>query len=128
MMLTSANIPYGAKLYFDNDSEVKKGDVICEWDPFNAVIVSEVGGKVRYDNLTEGITYRVDADEQTGISEKIIIESKERGEGARGHHRSPRRRRFSSTYALPVGAHLMVERRRFRQGRRGIRQDSPCHR
>ena len=108
MMLTSANIPYGAKLYFDNDSEVKKGDVICEWDPFNAVIVSEVGGKVRYDNLTEGITYRVDADEQTGISEKIIIESKERGKVPEAHIVSPDGE-ILKTYALPVGAHLMVE-------------------
>ena len=76
MMLTNANIPYGAKLYFDNEAKVGKGDVVCEWDPFNAVIVSEVGGKVRYSNLEENVTYRVDADEQTGIREKIIIESK----------------------------------------------------
>ncbi len=108
MMLTSANIPYGAKLYFDNESEVKKGDVICEWDPFNAVIVSEVGGEVRYDNLTEGITYRVDADEQTGISEKIIIESKERGKVPEAHIVGPDGE-ILKTYALPVGAHLMVE-------------------
>ncbi|MCM1163010.1 MAG: DNA-directed RNA polymerase subunit beta' [Muribaculaceae bacterium] len=108
MMLTSANIPYGAKLYFDNDAQVKKGDVICEWDPFNAVIVSEVGGQVRYDNLVENVTYRVDADEQTGIREKIIIESKERGKVPEAHIIGPDGKTLK-TYALPVEAHLMVE-------------------
>ena len=73
MMLTNANIPYGAKLFFDNGAAVKKGDVICEWDPFNAVIVSEVAGKVEYVNLQENVTYRVDSDEQTGLREKIIL-------------------------------------------------------
>ena len=108
MMLTNANIPYGAKLFFDNGATVKKGDVICEWDPFNAVIVSEVGGKVEYVNLQENVTYRVDSDEQTGLREKIIIESKERGKvpeaniiDANGD--------IVKTYALPVGAHLMVD-------------------
>ncbi len=108
MMLTNAAIPYGAKLYFDDGATVKKGDVICEWDPFNAVIVSEAGGKVRYENLVENVTFRVDADEQTGLREKIIIESKERGKvpeaqiiNADGE--------ILKTYALPVGAHLMLD-------------------
>ena len=78
MLLTSANIPYGSKLYFKDGAKVKNGDVICEWDPFNAVIVSEVGGKLHYNNLIENVTYRVDADEQSGLREKIIIESKDR--------------------------------------------------
>lgn len=69
MMLTNAPIPYGSKLYFNNGDSVKKGDLICEWDPFNAVIVSEVKGTVKYNNLVEGVTYRVDADEQTGLRE-----------------------------------------------------------
>ncbi len=108
MMLTSANIPYGAKLYFDNGAEVRKGDVIIEWDPFNAVIISEVGGKVHYENLEENSTYRLEADEQTGISEKIIIESKERGKVPEVHVISPTGE-VLKTYALPVGAHLMKE-------------------
>ena len=108
MMLTSAQIPYGSKLYFDNGAKVKKGDVICEWDPFNAVIVSEVGGRIEYDNLIENITYRVEADEQSNIREKIIIESKDRT-------RVPEARivdadgNILKTYALPVNAHLMLE-------------------
>ena len=108
MMLTSAQIPYGSKLYFDNGAKVRKGDVICEWDPFNAVIVSEVGGRIEYDNLIENITYRVEADEQSNIREKIIIESKDRT-------RVPEARivdadgNILKTYALPVNAHLMLE-------------------
>ena len=108
MMLTNANIPYGAKLYFDNEASVTKGDVICEWDPFNAVIVSEVGGKVRYSNLEENVTYRVEADEQTGIREKIVIESKERGKVPEANIVDASGE-IVKTYALPVGAHLMVE-------------------
>ena len=107
MMLTNANIPYGSKLYFSNGSTVNKGDVICEWDPFNAVIISEVGGKIQFQNLIDNITYRVDYDEQTGLEDKIIIESKDRTRvpeanivDATGN--------ILKTYALPVGAHLMV--------------------
>ena len=108
MMLTNANIPYGSKLYFDNGATVKKGDVICEWDPFNAVIVSEAGGKVEYVNLTENITYRVDSDEQTGLREKVIIESKDRGKVPEANILDGNGQ-IVKTYALPVGAHLMVD-------------------
>ncbi|MDE7407867.1 MAG: DNA-directed RNA polymerase subunit beta', partial [Muribaculaceae bacterium] len=108
MQLTNANIPYGSKLYFADGDTVKKGDVICEWDPFNAVIVSEVGGRIEFANMVENVTYRVDSDEQTGLREKIIIESKDRT-------KVPEANIFDAngqlvkTYALPVGAHLMVE-------------------
>ncbi|MDE6582492.1 MAG: DNA-directed RNA polymerase subunit beta', partial [Duncaniella sp.] len=108
MMLTTANIPYGAKLYFDNGDDIKKGDVICEWDPFNAVIVSEVGGRVKYVNLEENVTYRVDSDEQTGLREKIIIESKDRGKVPEANILDENGQ-VLKTYALPVGAHLMVD-------------------
>ncbi len=108
MMLTNANIPYGSKLYFSNGDTVKKGDVICEWDPFNAVIVSEARGSVQYLNLVENITYRVDADEQTGLREKIIIESKDRSKVPEANILDENGQ-VIKTYALPVGAHLMVE-------------------
>ena len=108
MQLTSAQIPYGSKLYFDNGAEVKPGDVICEWDPFNAVIVSEFGGKIHYENLIENVNYRVDIDEQSGLQDKVIIESRDRAKvpeasivDANGQ--------VLITYALPVGAHLMME-------------------
>ena len=110
MILTNANIPYGSKLFFENGDTVKKGDIICEWDPFNAVIVSEVGGRIEYQNLIENVTYRIDLDEQSGLEDKIIIESKDRTKAqvpeanivdANGQ--------VLKTYALPVGAHLMFD-------------------
>ncbi|MDE6010047.1 MAG: DNA-directed RNA polymerase subunit beta', partial [Muribaculaceae bacterium] len=108
LMLTSAPIPYGSKLYFESGSTVKKGDVICEWDPFNAVIVSEVAGTLKYENLIENVTYRVEGDEQTGIREKIIIESKDRAKVPEVNI-VDKNGQILKTYALPVGAHLMVE-------------------
>ncbi len=108
MMLTNANIPYGSKLYFKNGDTVKKGDVICEWDPFNAVIVSEVGGRVKFENVIENVTYRVDSDEQTGLREKIIIESKDRTKVPEANIVDANGQ-IIKTYALPVGAHLMVD-------------------
>ena len=106
MMLTNAHIPYGSKLYFNNGDTVSKGDLICEWDPFNAVIISEVGGKIHYKDIIENVTYRVEVDEQSGLQDKIIIESKDRTKvpeaqivDASGE--------IVKTYALPVGAHLM---------------------
>ncbi len=112
MMLTSANIVYGSKLFFKPGDMLKKGDVICEWDPFNAVIVSEVGGRLRYKNLIEGVTYRNEVDETSNKSEMIVIESKD-------HTRIPEAQLIAAadfdnpdapalkTYSLPVGAHLM---------------------
>ena len=108
MMLTSAPIQYGSKLYFNDGDTVKKGDVICEWDPFNSVVVSEVAGKLQFANMIENVTYRVEGDESSNIREKIIIESKDRTKvpdanivDANGE--------ILKTYSLPVGAHLMVE-------------------
>ena len=108
MMLTNANIPYGSKLFFSNGDTVSKGDLICEWDPFNAVIVSEVAGRLKYENLVENITFRVDADEQSGLREKIIIESKDRTKVPEVNVVDKNGQNVN-TYALPVGAHLMLE-------------------
>ncbi|MCM1109727.1 MAG: DNA-directed RNA polymerase subunit beta' [Clostridium sp.] len=106
MMLTNAAIPYGSKLYFKNGAKVKPGDVICEWDPFNAVIVSEVGGLIKYSNLEENVTYRVDRDEQSGLEEKVIIESRDRSKVPEvGIY--DKNGQLLKTYALPVNAHIM---------------------
>ena len=108
MALTSAPIPYGSKLFFANGAEIHTGDVICEWDPFNAVIVSEVSGTLKFNNLQEGITYRLENDETSGKSEIFIIDSK-------NHNLIPEAQLFDGdgnlvkTYALPVGAHLMKQ-------------------
>ncbi|MDE6448596.1 MAG: DNA-directed RNA polymerase subunit beta', partial [Muribaculaceae bacterium] len=108
LMLTSSPINYGSKLYFKDGDTVKKGDVICEWDPFNSVVVSEVAGKLQFQNMIENVTYRVEGDESSNIREKIIIESKDRTKvpdanivDANGE--------IIKTYSLPVGAHLMLE-------------------
>ena len=108
MILTNTNIPYGSKLYFQNGATVKKGDVICEWDPFNAVIVSEVSGKVNFENVIEGVTFRKETDETSGLHEKIITESKDRTKVPEAHIVSPNGD-ILKTYSLPVGAHLMIE-------------------
>jgi DNA-directed RNA polymerase subunit beta' len=108
MVLTTANIPYGSKLYFGNGSTVKKGDMICEWDPFNAVIVNEEKGSIRFENVEEGVTYRVEEDDATGLREKIMIESKDRT-------KVPTAQIIDSdgnlirSYTLPVGAHLLID-------------------
>ena len=107
MMLTNAAIPYGSKLYFDNGDAIHVGDVVCEWDPFNATIVSEMGGHIRYENLVENINYRVDIDEQSGLEDKIIIESKERTKVPEAHIVDANGQVLAN-YALPVGAHLML--------------------
>ena len=108
MVLTNANIPYGSKLYKKNGDAVKKGEMICEWDPFNAVIVSEVAGSLKFENVIEGITYRVESDETTGLREKIIIESKDRTKAPEALVVDVNGQ-VVKTYSLPVGAHLMFD-------------------
>ncbi len=106
MVLTTAALNYGSRLFFKSGDTVKRGDVICEWDPFNNVIISEVSGKLQFSNLIEGTTYRNETDETSGNSEKIIIETKD-------HNVVPEAQLYDSngqlvkTYNLPVGAHLM---------------------
>ncbi|MBC8457978.1 MAG: DNA-directed RNA polymerase subunit beta', partial [Deltaproteobacteria bacterium] len=106
--LTSSHIPYGARLYFKNGAEVKKDDLISEWDPYNALILSEVPGKISFESILEGVTYRVESDDQTGYNEKVIIESRQKAKNpvinildAKGE--------IIKTYDLPVGSHIMVE-------------------
>ena len=105
-VLYSSNIPYGSTLYIKENQSVKKGDVLCEWDPYNAVIISEISGKVTFEDFEQGITFRIEIDEQTGFKEKVIIETKDKkkvpvlkvGKG-----------KEQKTYNLPVGAHIVVE-------------------
>ena len=108
IVLTTTNIPYGSKLYFNSGDTLKKGDVVCEWDPFNAVIVSEATGKVKFDNVIEGVTYKVESDEQTGLREKIIIESKDKTRVPSALILDEKGDVIRS-YSLPMGAHLMVD-------------------
>ena len=74
----SSDVPYGSSLYFKEGDIVKKGDLIAKWDPFNAVIVTEYAGTLRFNDVIEGITYRAETDEATGLTEKIITDSKDK--------------------------------------------------
>jgi DNA-directed RNA polymerase subunit beta' len=104
-LLNVVNIPYGSTLFVKDGQQAKKGDVICTWDPFNNVIVAEIVGQVKFDNVIEGITYREEADEQTGHREKVVIETKDKTkiptlivEG-----------KDVKQYNLPVGSHIVVD-------------------
>ncbi|MCX6204265.1 MAG: DNA-directed RNA polymerase subunit beta' [Bacteroidetes bacterium] len=105
LMITN-NVPYGALLAVKDGAQVKKGDVICTWDPFNNVVVAEQNGKIKFENIIEGFTYRDEADEQTGHREKVVIESKDKTkiptiilEGGKDN----------KMYNLPVGSHIVIE-------------------
>ncbi len=101
------NIPYGSILSVKPGDKVKKGDLICKWDPYNAVIIAETAGKVAYEDIIQGVSFQLEIDEQTGFEEKVISE-------ARGKKAVPTLRVVDSkgveqkSYNLPVGAHLMV--------------------
>ena len=106
--LTSAHIPYGAKLYYRNSSEVKKGDLISDWDPYNAVILSEITGKVSFENVIEGVTFRIESDEQTVYHEKVIIESRQKAKNP-VINIIDASKEVIKTYDIPVGAHIVIE-------------------
>jgi DNA-directed RNA polymerase subunit beta' len=108
IVLMSTNVPYGSELLIENNSKIKKGDIICKWDPYNAVIVSEVSGKVVYDNVIEGITYREEVDEQTGFTEIVIIESRDKKKNPAIHIIDPKTKEVLREYSLPVDAHVSV--------------------
>lgn len=85
-LLSTNNIPYGSTLFVKDGQKVSKDDVICQWDPFNGVIVSEFTGKVSYENIEQGITYQVEIDEQTGFQEKVISESRNKKTDSDSEH------------------------------------------
>jgi len=107
-VLASGNIPYGASLYFKNGDSVKKGDLICDWDPFNALIVSEVGGKVVYEDIIENITFREESDEQTGFHDKVIIETRHKAKNPLIKIVNEKTKEVIKQYDMPVGAHIKV--------------------
>ena len=105
VVLATLNVPYGSSLFFKDGDVVKKDDVICRWDPFNAVIVSEYAGTLRFHNVAEGQTYKAETDETSGMTERIIIESKD-------HNIVPtvdvedENGQVLGTYNFPVGGHI----------------------
>ena len=105
-LLITNNVPYGATLTVKDGQKVTKGEVICTWDPFNNVVISEITGKLKFENVIEGITFREEADEQTGHREKVVIDTKDKTkipgivvEGGKE----------IKNYNLPVGSHIIME-------------------
>ena len=107
VVLASFNLPYGSHLFVKEGNKVKKGDMICEWDPFNAVIISEFGGKVGFEYIEEGVTFKVESDEQTGFQEKIIMDSRDKTKTPVIKVMSGKE--ILKGYNIPVGAHITVE-------------------
>ncbi|WP_088323148.1 DNA-directed RNA polymerase subunit beta' [Polaribacter tangerinus] len=105
--LSTNIIPYGSIIFDKDRKTIKKGDAIVQWDPFNGVIVSEFSGKVKFDNLEQGMNYSVEIDEQTGFQEKVITDSKNKKIIASLIIEDDQGNALRS-YSLPVGAHLMV--------------------
>ncbi len=106
-ILSTKNIPYGSSINVKNGSKINKDDIICQWDPFNGVIVSEFTGKIVFENIEQGLTYQVEIDEQTGFQEKVISESRNKKliptlsiQDKKGI--------ILRSYNLPVGAHLII--------------------
>jgi DNA-directed RNA polymerase subunit beta' len=108
IVLTTANIPYGSTLFFKNGDSLEKGQVICKWDPYNAVILSETAGSLEFENIEEGITFREEVDEQTGFVEKVIVESRDKKKNPAIKVLDLKTKDELRNYNLPVGAHIMV--------------------
>ena len=108
IVLSTMNVPYGSSLYFKHGDEVKKGQLVARWDPFNAVIVTEYAGTLKFKDVVEGSTFKAETDETTGLTEKIITETRDRALvptcdiiDANGD--------VIGTYIFPVGGHVVVE-------------------
>jgi len=106
-VLSTHNLPYGSQVFVKNGAKIKKGDVLCQWDPYNGVIISEFTGTVAFENIEQGVTYQVEIDEQTGFQEKVISESRNKKliptlliNDKKGN--------VLRSYNLPVGSHLIV--------------------
>ena len=108
IVLSTLNVPYGSSLYFKQGDRVKQGDLVAKWDPFNAVIVTEYTGTLKFKDVVEGVTFHAETDDTTGLTEKIITEAKDKSKvptcdiiGANG--------KVLGTYNFPVGGHVVVE-------------------
>ena len=108
IVISNNIIPYGSTILIKDGQNLKKDDVVCQWDPYNGVIVSEFGGKIEYENIDQGLTYQVEIDEQTGFKEKVISESRNK-KVVPTLLINDNKGKNIRTYNLPVGAHLMVD-------------------
>jgi DNA-directed RNA polymerase subunit beta' len=107
-VIVTNNIPYGSYLYIKDGSKITKGDRICSWDPYNAVIISEFAGLTQFDAVLEGITFREESDEQTGHREKVIIDTRDKTKNP-AIQITDTKGNVIKGYNIPVGAHIAVE-------------------
>jgi DNA-directed RNA polymerase subunit beta' len=107
--LSTSNLPYGSLLHITDGKNIKKGDLICTWDPYNNVIVNELEGTVDFDAVEEGITFRVEQDEQTGFREMVIIETKDKKKNPSINIIKGKAKDVIRTYSVPVGSHISVK-------------------
>ena len=108
IILSTQNVPYGSQLFVQEGQSVKKGDVIAKWDPFNAVIVTDHTGTIKFENVTEGVTFRVEEDEATGLRERIVIESKDKSFAPTAHILDDDQN-VVANYSFPINGHIVVE-------------------
>ena len=108
MVLSTSNIPYGSFIFKKNGDTIQKGEVINQWDPYNAVIISEFSGQIVYENIEQGVTFQVEIDEQTGFQEKVISESRNK-RLIPTLHIQDKSGNILRSYTLPLGAHIMVD-------------------
>ena len=108
IILLTQNVPYGSTLYKKEGEVVKKGEIVAKWDPFNAVIVTETPGRIQFEDVIEGVTYRVEADETTGLRELIVIESRDKTKLPAVHILGENGETVR-TYNFPIGGHIAVE-------------------
>ncbi len=106
--IITMNIPYGAHLKVKNGEKVEKGALMCTWDPYNAVIISEFAGKVSFKDIIENVNYKEESDEQTGHKEKVIVESRDKTK-IPSIVVSEGKDKDTKEYNLPVGAHIMID-------------------
>jgi len=107
-VIMTNNIPYGSYLYAKDGSKISKGDRICSWDPYNAVIISEFAGVAKFDAVLEGITFREESDEQTGHREKVIIDTRDKTKNP-AIQIADTKGNLIKGYNIPVGAHIAVD-------------------
>lgn len=108
-VLSTHHIPYGSTLYFADGDEISRGDMICEWDAFNAVIVSQYGGLARFRDIEEHVTYSLERDDQTGNADMVIIEAKRAKKKIPSIEILSEDGEVKRTYNLPVGSYISID-------------------
>ena len=109
------SVIYGAKLKVRDGQKVKEGEMLAEWDPYSIPVLTEVSGRVKFGDIIEGVTMQEQVDEFTGLSRKVITESKDTELRPRISIKDEKGRTMNlpgptsqARYLLPVGAHIFV--------------------